>query len=142
MSFTPRLIYRDLPFARKNCAFSPKKPTKRQKFYISGRSRFAHITDTTAIVSVMNMNSFTQLTLFVTVNQVENPSVKSIFSTGKNYPCNAICLLLCCKCLRLFQRPNWNLPLQLYQQFVKEFPSQLATGDCLVTGVIKMRAIF
>ena len=43
MIFPDYLIYLDLPSAvkfDKICAFSPKKPTKRQKIYISGRSRY------------------------------------------------------------------------------------------------------
>ena len=35
------ISYPDLPFVCKICAFSPEKPTKRQKFYYtSGRSRY------------------------------------------------------------------------------------------------------
>ena len=34
------IIYLDLPFVRKICAFSPRKLIKRHTFYISGRSRY------------------------------------------------------------------------------------------------------
>ena len=54
------------------------------------------VIDTTVVVSIMNMNSFTQLTLLVTVNQLEDPSVKSIFPLEKRYPPSTIFHRQCC----------------------------------------------
>ena len=81
----------------------------------------AAVIDTTVVVYVMNMNSFTQLALLVTVNQLEDLSVKSIFPLEKSYPPHTIYLKMDgwkmivsfwgsyvsfreCTCLRLFRR--------------------------------------
>ena len=42
-SFQKYIIYTWIFQVCKICAFSPKRPTKRQKFYISGRSRYIYI---------------------------------------------------------------------------------------------------